>query len=80
MVDDLKQKGEFTEEKQAEIFGVCKDNILNCLKNSTIEAIKKEFGDDNFDELVEKYINTYVNATKKNITDNINNTKIDIEK
>ena len=79
VVDDLKRKGEFTEDKQAEVFGACKNSILSCLKDSTINAIKKEYGDENFDDLVEKYINTYVNATKKKIADDIKNKTVDEE-
>lgn len=60
-VDELKKKGEFTEENAKEAFNKSKEIALKMLSNDAAEIITKVYGD------VDVYLNTLIEATVKQL-------------
>lgn len=60
-VDELKKKGEFTEEAAAEAFRISKDKALKMLSNESADIIVSVYGD------VNEYLDTLIEATVKQL-------------
>ncbi len=60
-VDELKKKGEFTEESAKEAFNKSKETALKMLSNDAADIITMVYGD------VDVYLNTLIEATVKQL-------------
>ena len=60
-VDELKKKGEFTEEAAAEAFRISKDKALTMLSTESADIISVVYGDVNI------YLDTLIEATVKQL-------------
>lgn len=60
-VDELKKKGEFTEESATEAFNKSKETALTMLSNEAADIITMVYGD------VDVYLNTLIEATVKQL-------------
>ena len=60
-VDELKKKGEFTEEAAAEAFRISKEKALKMLSNESADIIISVYGD------VNEYLDTLIEATVKQL-------------
>ena len=60
-VDELKKKGEFTEESAKEAFNKSKETALKMLSNDAAEIITMVYGD------IDVYIDTLIEATVKQL-------------
>ena len=60
-VDELKKKGEFTEESAKEAFNKSKETALKMLSNDAADIITTVYGD------VDMYLNTLIEATVKQL-------------
>ncbi len=60
-VDELKKKGEFTEENAKEAFNKSKETALKMLSNDAADIIAMVYGD------VDVYLNTLIEATVKQL-------------
>lgn len=60
-VDELKKKGEFTEEAAAEAFRISKDKALTMLSTESADIISAVYGDVNI------YLDTLIEATVKQL-------------
>lgn len=60
-VDELKKKGEFTEETAAEAFKISKDKALQMLSSESADIISTVYGDVNI------YLDTLIEATVKQL-------------
>ena len=60
-VDELKKKGEFTEESAKEAFNKSKETALNMLSNEAADIITTVYGD------VDVYLDTLIEATVKQL-------------
>lgn len=60
-VDELKKKGEFTEESAAEAFKISKDRALTMLSVEAAEIITEVYGD------IDVYLDTLIEATVKQL-------------
>ena len=61
MVDELKNKGEFTKEAAAEAFNKSKDTALQMLSDEAAEIITEVYGD------VSTYMDTLIEATVRDL-------------
>ena len=60
-VDELKKKGEFTEEAAIEAFNMCKENALKMLSSDAAKIITEIYGD------LDVYLDTLIEATVKQL-------------
>lgn len=60
-VDELKKKGEFTEDAAAEAFKISKDKALTMLSMEAAEIITEVYGD------IDVYLDTLIEATVKQL-------------
>lgn len=60
-VDELKKKGEFTQEAAAEAFNISKEKALKMLSDDAVDIITKMYGD------IDIYLDTLIEATVKQL-------------
>ena len=60
-VDELKKKGEFTEESALEAFNITKEKVLNMLSEDAAEVITTVYGD------IDVYLDTLIEATVRQL-------------